>query len=52
VRILYVGGSTAVIEIGPWRFITDPDFDAPGRWYFFGCGTRVAQAARASGRVL
>jgi len=39
VRIVYVGGPTAVIEIGPWRLITDPTFDPPGRWYFFGWGT-------------
>jgi L-ascorbate metabolism protein UlaG (beta-lactamase superfamily) len=39
VRILYVGGPTAVIEIGPWRLITDPTFDPAGRWYFFGWGT-------------
>ena len=39
VRILYVGGPTAVIEIGPWRLITDPTFDPPGGWYFFGWGT-------------
>ena len=39
VRILYLGGPTAVIEIGPWRLITDPTFDPPGRRYFFGWGT-------------
>jgi len=38
VRILYVGGPTAVIEIGSWRVITDPTFDPAGRWYFFGWG--------------
>jgi L-ascorbate metabolism protein UlaG (beta-lactamase superfamily) len=39
VRVLYVGGPTAVIEIGPWRLITDPTFDPPGGRYFFGWGT-------------
>jgi L-ascorbate metabolism protein UlaG (beta-lactamase superfamily) len=39
VRILYVGGPTALIAIGPWRLITDPTFDSPGRRYFFGWGT-------------
>jgi L-ascorbate metabolism protein UlaG (beta-lactamase superfamily) len=39
IRILYVGGPTAVIEIGPWRLITDPTFDPPGKRYFFGWGT-------------
>jgi L-ascorbate metabolism protein UlaG (beta-lactamase superfamily) len=38
-RILYLGGPTAVFEIGPWWLITDPTFDPPGRWYFFGWGT-------------
>ncbi|MGO9793779.1 MAG: MBL fold metallo-hydrolase [Solirubrobacteraceae bacterium] len=38
-RIRYVGGPTAVIEIGPWRLITDPTFDPPGKRYFFGWGT-------------
>ena len=39
VRILYVGGPTAVIEIGAWRVITDPTFDPAGGRYFFGWGT-------------
>ncbi len=39
VRITYVGGPTALIEIGPWRILTDPTFDPPGRRYFFGWGT-------------
>jgi hypothetical protein len=39
VRILYIGGPTAVIEIGPWCVITDPTFDPPGKRYFFGWGT-------------
>jgi L-ascorbate metabolism protein UlaG (beta-lactamase superfamily) len=38
VKILYVGGPTAVIEIGPWRLITDPTFDPPGKRYFLGWG--------------
>ena len=39
VRITYVGGPTALIEIGPWRILTDPTFDPPGKRYFFGWGT-------------
>ena len=39
VRITYVGGPTALIEIGGWRLLTDPTFDPPGRRYFFGWGT-------------
>ena len=39
VRITYVGGPTVLIEIGPWRILTDPTFDPPGKRYFFGWGT-------------
>ncbi len=39
VRITYVGGPTILIEIGPWRLLTDPTFDPPGKRYFFGWGT-------------
>ena len=38
-RITHVGGPTALIEIGGWRLLTDPTFDAPGRRYAFGWGT-------------
>ncbi|UTI67114.1 MBL fold metallo-hydrolase [Paraconexibacter antarcticus] len=38
-RITYIGGPTALIEIGPWRLLTDPTFDPPGKRYFFGWGT-------------
>jgi L-ascorbate metabolism protein UlaG (beta-lactamase superfamily) len=38
-RITYVGGPTALIEVGGWRILTDPTFDPPGRRYFFGWGT-------------
>ncbi|MCU0312987.1 MAG: MBL fold metallo-hydrolase [Solirubrobacteraceae bacterium] len=39
VRITYIGGPTALLEIGPWRLLTDPTFDPPGKRYFFGWGT-------------
>ena len=35
VRITHIGGPTALLEIGPWRLLTDPTFDAPGRRYVF-----------------
>lgn len=38
-RITHVGGPTALIELGGWRLLTDPTFDAPGRRYAFGWGT-------------
>ena len=39
VRITHIGGPTALIEVGGWRLLTDPTFDAPGRKYNFGWGT-------------
>ena len=39
VRVTHIGGPTALIEVGGWRILTDPTFDAPGRRYYFGWGT-------------
>jgi L-ascorbate metabolism protein UlaG (beta-lactamase superfamily) len=39
VRITHIGGPTTLIEIGGWRLLTDPTFDAPGRRYSFGWGS-------------
>lgn len=39
VTLTHVGGPTTVIEVGGWRILTDPTFDAPGRTYRFGWGT-------------
>jgi L-ascorbate metabolism protein UlaG (beta-lactamase superfamily) len=39
VRITHIGGPTVLIEVGGWRLLTDPTFDAPGRRYAFGWGT-------------
>ena len=38
VRVTHIGGPTLLIEVGPWRLLTDPTFDAPGRRYSFGWG--------------
>ena len=38
VRLTHVGGPTVLIEVGGWRLLTDPTFDAPGRRYYFGWG--------------
>ena len=38
VRLTHVGGPTVLIEVGGWRLLTDPTFDAPGRRYDFGWG--------------
>src|SRR4051794_30359875 len=37
--ITYVGGPTALLEVGGLRLLTDPTFDAAGRRYRFGWGT-------------
>jgi L-ascorbate metabolism protein UlaG (beta-lactamase superfamily) len=39
VKITYVGGPTALLEVAGLRLLTDPTFDAPGRKYNFGWGT-------------
>ncbi len=44
-RITHIGGPTALIELGDWRLLTDPTFDAPGRRYFFGWGTMSRKLA-------
>jgi L-ascorbate metabolism protein UlaG (beta-lactamase superfamily) len=38
-QVTYVGGPTALIEIGGLRLLTDPVFDPPGGKYRFGLGT-------------
>jgi L-ascorbate metabolism protein UlaG (beta-lactamase superfamily) len=45
VRITHIGGPTALIEVGAWRLLTDPTFDAPGRKYNFGWGTSSRKVA-------
>jgi L-ascorbate metabolism protein UlaG (beta-lactamase superfamily) len=39
VSMTYIGGPTALIEIGGLRLLTDPVFDPPGGKYSFGLGT-------------
>jgi len=39
VKLTYVGGPTALIEVAGLRLLTDPTFDPPGRRYNFGWGT-------------
>ncbi|MBL0937752.1 MAG: MBL fold metallo-hydrolase [Gemmatimonadaceae bacterium] len=39
VRLTHIGGPTMLIEVGPWRLLTDPTFDPPGRRYAFALGT-------------
>ncbi len=38
-QLTHIGGPTVLIEVGGWRILTDPTFDAPGRRYKFGWGT-------------
>ena len=52
VRLTHIGGPTVLIEVGGWRLLTDPTFDAAGRRYFFGWGTmsrKLAGPAIAAG---
>lgn len=44
-RIVHIGGPTVLIEVGGWRILTDPTFDAPGRTYRFGWGTASRKLA-------
>jgi L-ascorbate metabolism protein UlaG (beta-lactamase superfamily) len=37
-KITYIGGPTAIIEMGPIRLLTDPTFDPAGGKYSFGLG--------------
>jgi L-ascorbate metabolism protein UlaG (beta-lactamase superfamily) len=39
IQVTYIGGPTALIEIGGLRLLTDPVFDPPGGKYSFGLGT-------------
>jgi L-ascorbate metabolism protein UlaG (beta-lactamase superfamily) len=39
VRLTHIGGPTLLIEVGGWRFLTDPTFDPSGGRYSFGWGT-------------
>ena len=43
--ITHIGGPTVLIEVGGWRLLTDPTFDAPGRSYRFGWGTGSRKTA-------
>ncbi len=38
VRLTHIGGPTMLIEVGGWRLLSDPTFDAPGGRYSFGWG--------------
>ena len=38
--LTHIGGPTLLIEIEGWRLLTDPTFEAPGRTYSFGFGSR------------
>ena len=45
VRITHIGGPTTLIEVGGWRLLTDPTFDAPGQKYNFGWGSSSRKLA-------
>ncbi|MDP9134311.1 MAG: MBL fold metallo-hydrolase [Actinomycetota bacterium] len=53
-EITYIGGPTALIEVGGLRLLTDPVFDPPGGKYSFGLGTgsqKLAGPALAAGEL-
>jgi L-ascorbate metabolism protein UlaG (beta-lactamase superfamily) len=53
-RLTHIGGPTVLVEVGGWRILTDPTFDAPGQKYNFGWGTssrKLAGPAVAAGDV-
>ena len=39
ISLTHIGGPTVLIEVGDWRLLTDPTFDAAGQSYRFGWGT-------------
>lgn len=43
--VTHVGGPTTLVDVGGWRILTDPTFDAPGRTYRFGWGTSSRKTA-------
>jgi L-ascorbate metabolism protein UlaG (beta-lactamase superfamily) len=45
VRLTHIGGPTVLIEVGGWRLLTDPTFDAAGQKYKFGWGTSSVKLA-------
>jgi L-ascorbate metabolism protein UlaG (beta-lactamase superfamily) len=47
-RLTHIGGPTVLIEVGGWRLLTDPTFDAPGRRYSFGWGASSRKLAGPS----
>ncbi|MET0787749.1 MAG: MBL fold metallo-hydrolase [Cellulomonas sp.] len=46
--ITHIGGPTVLLEIDGWRLLTDPTFEAPGRGYSFGWGSRSTKIAGPS----
>jgi L-ascorbate metabolism protein UlaG (beta-lactamase superfamily) len=44
-QMTHLGGPTVLLELGAWRILTDPTFDAPGSTYAFGWGTASTKTA-------
>jgi L-ascorbate metabolism protein UlaG (beta-lactamase superfamily) len=49
VRLTHIGGPTVLLEVGPWRLLTDPTFDAPGLSYAF---TQCTSSRKTHGPTL
>ncbi len=44
-HVTHLGGPTVLLQLGGWRILTDPTFDAPGTTYAFGWGTGSTKTA-------
>jgi len=44
-HVTHLGGPTVLLQLGGWRILTDPTFDAPGTTYSFGWGTGSTKTA-------
>ena len=47
IKTTHIGTASVLLEIGPFRFLTDPAFDGPGN-YSFGYGARSTKKAEPS----
>ena len=50
-QFTHIGGPTVLIEVGGWRLLTDPTFDAAGGSYRFGWGTGSKKLTEPSMRA-
>ena len=51
INALYIGGPTVIIEMGGFRFITDPTFDPVGSSYSLGGGTVILEKSQGPAKT-